>query len=62
MNIENNDCNEIKASMYADDTGGFTVNLKSIDYLFDEFYEWGEVAGASINEDKTRIPELYNCQ
>ena len=55
MIFQNDDHREIKASMYADDTAGFTVDLRSIDYLFDEFNQWGEISGASINEDKTKI-------
>ena len=51
----NNFNNEIKATMYADDTGGIVKNLESIEYFFEEFNNWGKVSGASMNEDKTKI-------
>jgi hypothetical protein len=54
-NINNSEMNEIKATMYADDTGGIVRNLKSIEYFFKEFNNWGKVSGASMNEDKTKI-------
>jgi hypothetical protein len=54
-NSNNNFNNEIKATMYADDTGGILKNLESIEYFFEEFNNWGKVSGASMNEDKTKI-------
>ena len=54
-NINNSEINEIKATMYADDTGGIVRNLESIEYFFKEFNNWGKVSGASMNEDKTKI-------
>jgi hypothetical protein len=54
-NNNNNFNNEIKATMYADDTGGIVKNLESIEYFFEEFNNWGKVSGASMNEDKTKI-------
>jgi hypothetical protein len=54
-NINNSEMNEIKATMCADDIGGIVRNLKSIDYFFKEFKNWGRVSGASMNEDKTKI-------
>ena len=53
--IANVDNVEIKATMYADDAGGTSEDIGSIDYFFDEFKIWGDVSGASINEDKTKI-------
>ena len=46
---------EIKKTLYADDTDGILENTMSIDYLFEEFNKWGEVSGASMNEEKTQI-------
>jgi hypothetical protein len=54
-NVNNNDLNQVKATMYADDTGGKVENLNSIELFFKEFNKWGKVSGASMNEDKTRI-------
>jgi hypothetical protein len=54
-NNNNNDINEIKATMYADDTGGIVKNLESVGFFFEEFKKWGNVSGASMNEDKTKI-------
>jgi hypothetical protein len=54
-NVNNNDLNQVKAMMYADDTGGIVENLNSIELFFKEFNKWGKVSGASMNEDKTRI-------
>jgi hypothetical protein len=54
-NVNNNDLNQVKATMYADDTGGIVENLNSIELFFKEFNKWGKVSGASMNEDKTRI-------
>jgi exonuclease III len=56
-----NDLNEIKATMYADDTGGIVKNLKSVEYFFVEFKKWGKVSGASMNEDKTKILGINSC-
>ena len=55
-NTDNNkQINEIKATMYADDTGGIMRNKEYIDYFFKEFNNWGKVSGASMNEDKIKI-------
>jgi len=53
--VNNKDLSQIKATMYADDTGGIVENLNSIDCFFKEFNKWGNVSGASMNEDKTKI-------
>jgi hypothetical protein len=53
--INNKDLSQVKATMYADDTGGIVENLNSIDCFFKEFNKWGYVSGASMNEDKTKI-------
>jgi hypothetical protein len=60
-NNNSNDLNEIKATMYADDTGGIVKNLKSVEYFFEEFKKWGKVSGASMNEDKTKILGINSC-
>jgi hypothetical protein len=59
-NFNNSEINEIKATMYADDTGGIVRNFESIDYFFKEFNNWGKVSGASMNEDKIAINSSYN--
>ena len=46
---------EVKSSIYADDTDGILRTIESIDPFFDEFKNWGEISGASMNEDKTKI-------
>jgi hypothetical protein len=46
---------EMKSSIYADDTGGILRDDDSIEYFFDEFKDWGGISGASMNEDKTKI-------
>ena len=46
---------EVKASIYADDTDGILRTKESIDPFFEEFNNWGEISGASMNEDKTKI-------
>jgi hypothetical protein len=46
---------EIKATLYADDTGGICRELESIGHLFGEFKRWGKISGASMNDDKTKI-------
>lgn len=47
--------NEIKTSAYADDVVGLVSSEKSIKEFFDSFKAWGNVSGASMNEDKTQI-------
>jgi len=46
---------EVKSSIYADDTEGILRTKESIDPFFEEFKIWGEISGASMNEDKTKI-------
>ena len=46
---------EIKATAYADDIVGYVSDTLSIQLFFQEFDEWGEISGASINRDKTVI-------
>ena len=46
---------EVKSSIYADDTEGILRTKESIDPLFNEFKSWGEISGASMNENKTKI-------
>ena len=46
---------EVKSSIYADDTEGILRTKDSIDPFFDEFKSWGEISGANMNEDKTKI-------
>jgi len=46
---------EVKSSIYADDTEGIFRNKESIDPFFNEFKSWGEISGASMNENKTKI-------
>ena len=46
---------ELKSSIYDDDTEGILRSKDSIDPFFDEFKSWGEISGANMNEDKTKI-------
>ena len=46
---------EIKVSAYADDIVGYVVDERSIRAFFAEFDEWGEVSGACLNKEKTKI-------
>ncbi|CAF1135238.1 unnamed protein product, partial [Brachionus calyciflorus] len=46
---------EIKCTEYADDIVGYLADHLSISLFFQEFDEWGEISGASINRDKTRV-------
>ena len=46
---------EIKVVAYADDITGYTVDIRSIKEFFQEFDEWGEISGASLNKAKTQI-------
>ena len=47
--------NEIKVKAYADDVDSITTDLISIEKIIQEFDEWGEISGASINKNKTKI-------
>jgi hypothetical protein len=47
--------NEIKIKAYADDVDSITTDLTSIEKIIQEFDEWGEISGASINREKTKI-------
>jgi hypothetical protein len=46
---------EIKSTAYADDVVGYVRDERSIREFFCEFEEWGDVSGASINKEKTKI-------
>ncbi len=49
---------EIKISAYADDIVGYVTDETSIKEFFMEFDEWGEISGAKLNKDKTKIIRL----
>ena len=51
---------QIKVSAYADDVIGYLSDQRSIKEFFCEFGEWGEVSGAQINDEKTKILRLNN--
>ena len=46
---------EIKSSAYADDVAGVVSDESSVMEFFKMFNEWGEISGASINQEKTKI-------
>ncbi len=46
---------EIKISAYADDIVGYIVDETSVKVFFMEFDRWGEISGASLNEDKLKF-------
>ena len=46
---------EVKSSIYADDTEEILRSKESIDPFFEEFKSWGEISGATLNGDKTKI-------
>ena len=52
---------EIKSSAYADDVVGYVADNDSIEVYFNEFYKWGKVSGASINNKKTKIVSINSC-
>jgi hypothetical protein len=49
---------EIKVSAYADEIVGYVIDKRSIKEFFSEFDEWGEISGARLNKDKTKIIKL----
>ena len=49
---------EIKISAYADDIVGYVLDETSIKEFFLEFDKWGEISGAKINKDKTKILKI----
>ena len=51
---------EIKVTAYADDVTGYLIDERSIKEFFLEFAEWGEISGASLNEEKTEIMHVLN--
>jgi len=51
---------EIKATAYADDIVGYVSDKLSVELFFQEFDEWGEISGASINKEKTIIVDVNN--
>lgn len=51
---------ELKASAYADDVTGYTVDDNSTKEFFMEFDEWGDISGASLNKEKTQYIRI-NC-
>ena len=60
--IVNNGLNrfEIKATVYADDVTGYVVDERSTKEFFQEFSEWGDISGASVNKDKTEIMDIQS--